>query len=246
MQQEFVQILGLQFFNGEPQSVFVSLQKSGGLLTVPAAPALVTIEQDKIYYEALLNSDILIPDSSYMVLVWNIFFKGNLRKLSGLEFINYFVEQSRSIKKDDLLLINPSDTDGKINTEYLRSCGFSIIEKDNYTAPFYKADVADLILLEKIEKQRPLWILINIGGGTQEKLGLFLKRNLSYSPAILCTGAALSFKTGRQGKIPSWVDKIYLGWLHRCISNPKVFIPRYFKGFKLVNIIFKYKSQPVN
>ena len=65
----------------------------------------------------------------------------------------------------------------------------------------------------------------------------FLKHNLPYSPAILCTGAALAFKTGRQVNMPSWVDYIYMGWLLRCISNPKVFIPRYFSGFKLLSMI---------
>jgi N-acetylglucosaminyldiphosphoundecaprenol N-acetyl-beta-D-mannosaminyltransferase len=245
MNHEFVQVVGIKFFNGKAESVLEYLNKSGGLLTVPAAPALVTVKQDRAYYNALLHSDIVIPDSSYMVLIWNIFFKNSLKKISGLEFINCFLKSGNKIEKNKLLLINPSNLDGEINTQYLNSCGFTINEMDNYTAPLYKNDVADLILLAKVEKQKPSWILINIGGGTQEKLGLFLKLNLSYSPAILCTGAALAFKTGRQGKIPNWIDKIYLGWLHRCFSNPKVFIPRYFRGFKLINIIFRYKSEPI-
>ena len=245
MNNNSVQILGVKFYKGNVCGVFDVLNKNGGLLTVPAAPALVTIKEDKTYYKALLNSDIVIPDSGYMVLIWNILFKNKLKKISGLEFVNYFLTQKDIINTGKLFLINPTDFDGQINTDYLNNCNFSINIQDCYTAPFYKNNVYDEVLLAKIEEEKPKWILINIGGGTQEKLGLYLKENLSYKPAILCTGAALAFKTGRQVRIPKWVDQIYLGWLSRSIANPKLFIPRYLKGFKLLNLIIHYKSNVI-
>ena len=240
-----IQILGIQFFKGKTEEVFTFLKNKGGLLTVPAAPALVTIAHDKDYYDALLESDIVIPDSGYMILIWNTFFKNKINKISGLEFINFFVENIHKFKDDTFFLVNPSDVDGKINKDFLTGKGLKLEEKDIYTAPFYNGNVNDFHLLSLIESQKPKWVFINIGGGTQEKLGLFLKNKLSYSPAILCTGAALAFKTGRQVNMPSWVDYIYMGWLLRCISNPKVFIPRYFSGFKLLNMILIYKSNKV-
>jgi UDP-N-acetyl-D-mannosaminuronic acid transferase (WecB/TagA/CpsF family) len=94
-----------------------------------------------------------------------------------------------------------------------------------------------------IETQKPNWVIINIGGGTQEKLGLYLRQNLSYKPAIICTGAALAFKTGRQVKVSSWMDKLYIGWLARCIAKPKMYIPRYMSAFKLISLLFKYKNK---
>lgn len=245
MNYQPVQILGIKFYNGNVEGVFNILNEKGGLLTVPAAPALVTITDDKEYYESLLKSDIIIPDSGYMVLIWNIFFKGKLKKISGLEFMNHFLSQSDRVNQGNLFLINPSELDGQINTQYLNNAGFDLKDTYNYTAPFYRNNIIDVDLLNQLEKKKPKWILINIGGGTQEKLGLYLKENLSYKPAILCTGAAIAFKTGRQGKMPKWIDQIYLGWLHRCISNPKTFIPRYLRGFKLIKIIFKYGSNIV-
>lgn len=242
MSYQSVQILGIKFYNGLVKGVFDFLYEEGGLLTVPAAPALVTIKEDKFYYESLCKSDIVIPDSGYMVLIWNIFYKNKLKKISGLEFINYFLSQSYKVNQGKLFLINPSELDGQINTQFLNNIGFDLENSYNYTAPFYKNNIFDADLLGQLEEEKPKWILINIGGGTQEKLGLYLKENLSYKPAILCTGAAIAFKTGRQGKMPKWMDDIYLGWLHRCISNPKTFIPRYLKGFKLIKLIVQNKA----
>ena len=241
-----VQILGIQFHKGDIKEVLNILIEKGGLITVPAAPALVSIMKDSEYYDALLNSDIVIPDSGYMVLIWNFFSRKKIYKLSGLEFINYFIDNIQKIKGDNFILVNTSDKDGRINQAYLNEKGLSLDTENLYTAPFYNGNIKDYELLELIENQKPKWVLINIGGGTQEKLGLFLKENLRYSPAIICTGAALAFKTGRQVNMPYWIDQIYLGWFVRCLKDPKAFVPRYLAGFKLLPLIFKYKSLKIN
>ena len=58
--------------------------------------------------------------------------------------------------------------------------------------------------------------------------------------------AALAFMSSEQAPIPEWVDKYYLGWLMRCICDPKTFIPRYFSALKLIGILFKYRSKLPN
>ena len=83
--------------------------------------------------------------------------------------------------------------------------------------------------------------MTNIGGGTQEILGLYIKKNLKYKTTILCTGGAISFFTGDRAPINSLIDKFYLGWLIRIIFNPRLFFIRYFLAFKLFNIVLKNK-----
>ena len=90
-------------------------------------------------------------------------------------------------------------------------------------------------------------LFIQLGGGGQERLGLHLKNSLSQAPSILCTGAALAFLSGQQVAIPTWVDRFYLGWLFRCVDQPRVFIPRYLKSFRLLYLLFRYGQRlPVN
>lgn len=237
-------ILGINFFNESVENLFCQLNAKGGLMTVPAAPALLNIMKDRLYYESLLESDVVIADSGYMVLIWNTFFSSKVKRVSGLEFINQFIKSHDKIV-GDVFTINPTETDSKENHKYLNSVGIKAHMSHSYTAPFYKGEIEDELLLSQLEKIKPRWILVNIGGGTQEKLGLYLKRKLSYCPAIICTGAALAFKTGRQVKVRSWMDRLYIGWLARCISNPKLYVPRYMKAFKLVRLLFKYKRAQI-
>ena len=114
---ERIQILGIPFFNGKVDELFSSLREEGGLLTVPAAPALINIPKDKAYYDSLLNSDFIIADSGYMVLIWNLTFSPKISRISGLEFMNYFLDNIIQTKSK-LFTINPSTTDARINTNY--------------------------------------------------------------------------------------------------------------------------------
>jgi len=239
-----IKILGIDFINGDADEV-VDILKQGGLLVVPAAPALINIKKDPVYYNSLLNADVVIPDSSYMVLLWNIFRRKKIKKISGFKFLKHFL-QDGDIKRSspDILLVNPRPNEASHNMRYLNSIGFDISEENSYLAPLYSKDkVEDESLLEIIKNKKPKYIIINLGGGTQEKLGYYLKQNLDYKPAIICTGAAIAFFSGQQANIPNWGDRFYLGWLFRCIQNPKLYVPRYFKAFQLAAFIFRYGQQ---
>ncbi len=85
-QPEFRSILGIPFFLGSVEEAVERIQ-SGGLLAVPAAPALVELASDPSYRDALLHADLVLPDSAFMVLVWNLLQRDHLRRLSGLTYL---------------------------------------------------------------------------------------------------------------------------------------------------------------
>jgi UDP-N-acetyl-D-mannosaminuronic acid transferase (WecB/TagA/CpsF family) len=103
--------------------------------------------------------------------------------------------------------------------------------------------IADPALLERIERIRPQHVILTLGGGTQERAGLYLKRNLSYLPAIHCIGAAIAFLSGDQVRIPVWADRSYLGWLYRSISEPRRYVPRYWNARKLLYLLIRYRER---
>jgi UDP-N-acetyl-D-mannosaminuronic acid transferase (WecB/TagA/CpsF family) len=116
-----------------------------------------------------------------------------------------------------------------------------LINTENcYIAPRYGSDVEDRNLLALIEQHRPENVMIAIGSGAQEKLGFYLRENLSYRPAIHCIGAALGFITGDQRRIPDWADRFFLGWLWRLVAQPSIFIPRLSRALELPWLIWKY------
>ena len=231
------------FYCGKYESIIDKL-RNGGLMVVPSGPGLATIGKDLEYTEAVKNADFAIPDSGYMVLLLRLFKGIKINKFSGYDFLIHFLKEK--FKKNNLFLIDPNIEESKLNNDYLNEIGIPIQKSYQYVAPMYSdKKIEDKALLEILNdlKEKPIYVMINLGSGVQEPLGYYLKQNLKFSTSIICTGAAISFLTGSQAKISPFIDKLGLGWFWRCIRNPKVFIPRYLKAFKLFFLFLKTEAK---
>lgn len=235
------QILGIQFFNGTVDDAVDAMSRDGGLLVVPAAPALVKLQSDEGYRRALVSADMAIADSGAMVLLWKIFTGRRIERISGLKFLKHLVSRLGTHSSERVLWIVPSESAHEKTIDWLRRVSLTGTA-DFYVAPRYAPEVRDDALVAKIDNHPPAHVVVGIGGGTQEKLGLYLKDNLRARPAIHCIGAALGFLTGDQPPIPMWADTFYLGWLLRLLRQPRIFGPRYLGAFKLPLLIFRYKA----
>ena len=238
----FRRILGIDFFGGTGKEAIARI-RNGGLLVVPAAPALKDLSTSLEYREALLNADLRITDSAYMVLIWNTIQRDHLRRLSGLEYLRDLLEEPDVRQPGNTMWIMASPRSARTNIAWLRGQGIELPEELIYMAPMYGASMEDPDLIERLTRLRPKHIVVTIGGGTQERLGLYIKRHLDYLPAIHCIGAAIAFLSGDQVHIPVWVDRFYLGWLYRCISEPRRYIPRYWGAKTLLTMMLKYRSE---
>jgi UDP-N-acetyl-D-mannosaminuronic acid transferase (WecB/TagA/CpsF family) len=248
----FQYILGVQFFSGDAREA-VRRMHDGGLLVVPAAPALTALTTSAGYREALTHADLAIADSGLMVMVWNILQSKPIRKLSGLAYLRELLKSPDLLQPHATFWVMADQASVTRNVSWLQQEGFPISIEDTYIAPIYgdrmygdrmRGDpIADKILLDLLRNRRPRHVMVTLGGGTQERLGLYLKMNLDYRPAIHCIGAAIAFLSGRQVRIPVWADRAYLGWLFRCISNPFSYVPRYWGARKLVSLLLKYRGR---
>jgi N-acetylglucosaminyldiphosphoundecaprenol N-acetyl-beta-D-mannosaminyltransferase len=239
----FQQILGIRFIVGDPDKVIGLVSQQGGLVVVPAAPALTNVTHDKGYREALLNADFALADSALMVAVWNIIQRDNIPKLSGLKYLRKLIKRPEFCEPGSSFWIMPTAPSAQRNVRWLNEHGVHVEMENVYLAPMYGDSVEDETLLRQLEKRRPRHIIVGLGGGTQERLGLYLKRNLSYRPAIHCIGAAIAFLSGDQVRIPVWVDQAGLGWLWRSASNPPVYVPRYWAARHLAPLILRYRHR---
>jgi N-acetylglucosaminyldiphosphoundecaprenol N-acetyl-beta-D-mannosaminyltransferase len=235
-------ILGINFFAGNVQGAVEQISR-GGLLVVPAAPALKDIASNKAYREALTNADMAIADSAFMVLVWNHLERDSLQRLSGLRYLRQLLLHPDFRAPGNTLWVMAGPTNARRNLRWLASRGVSVPENCVYEAPIYGLDIEDPELIERMRGSRVKHVVITLGGGTQERLGLYIKRNLDYLPAIHCIGAAIAFLSGDQVRIPAWADHFYMGWLFRCISAPGRYVPRYWSARKLVPLLWRYRDK---
>jgi UDP-N-acetyl-D-mannosaminuronic acid transferase (WecB/TagA/CpsF family) len=261
-------ILGVLFYVGPIEGLLERTMR-GGLIVVPSAPVLVGLPEDPVHREAIETSDLAVTDSGFMVLLWRLFTREKIIRISGLRYIRALLADARFRDSRSILWVMPSKRDEIGNRAWLIEQGLEVAEDDCYLAPFYprRGPLEDPALLALIGKKQPKFVMINLGGGVQERLGLYLRNALaladgsqlltpapnfpapapgaSYRPALICTGAAIAFLSNRQVNIPPWADRLFLGWLMRSLSEPAKFIPRYWHSLRLAALLWKHGSRSV-
>ena len=260
---DWQRILGVRFFDGAASDAVDYITRAGGYTVVPAAPALVKVENDPAYRRALVEADLAIADSGFMVLLWRVLHGRTIARISGLKYLRILLANPRLHERGSIFLVLPHESSREKALVWLREEGFEIASDDCYIAPMYFScshgsvsreerervsqrrvySIADDALVAILQSRQPKHIIVGIGGGVQEKLGLYLREHLSYRPAIHCIGAALAFLTGDQKPIPMWADRMYLGWFLRLARAPHHYARRFAPAFRLPGMIWRYGSE---
>jgi N-acetylglucosaminyldiphosphoundecaprenol N-acetyl-beta-D-mannosaminyltransferase len=234
------QILGIKFFNGDVDEVVRLMFQRGGLLVAPSGTCFARLREDELYRRAVLSADAAIADSGLMVALWCLIQRENVERISGLKYLKHLLSELKGEGTDKVFWVLPSEQARQKLFSWSHRETFVLKQENCYVAPRYGFEVGDPSLVALIEVRRPAQVIIAIGSGAQEKLGYYLRENLSYRPAIHCTGAALGFITGDQTAIPDWIDRFFLGWFLRLLAQPRIFIPRLVSGLELPWLIWKY------
>ena len=234
------QILGVRFFNGDVDEAVAFMHQDGGYLVAPSGTCFGRLREDESYRRAVLAADLAIADSGLMVGLWRLLRRQNVHRISGFKYLRHLLGNLKGTGNREVFWVLPTAPARQNLLDWSRREAFSINRENCYVAPWYGSDVEDPNLLSLIDQHRAADVIIAIGSGAQEKLGYYLRENLSYRPAIHCTGAALGFITGDQKAIPDWADRFALGWLWRLVAQPRVFLPRSSRALELPWLIWKY------
>ena len=140
------------------------------------------------------------------------------------------------------LNIDPTKEDSIVNYNYLvkKKKIFNVI---SYCAPLYNKNITDIKLINLIRKEKPKYVIVNIGGEVQEILAEYIKNKINYKICIMCTGAAIAFLTKKQAPFMNdRIDKFYLGWFVRLLHNPIKYYSRIVSSIYLIKL-FLYDSK---
>lgn len=249
-------VLGSNFFVGSLNEAVTRALKTpsfygddedevGGLIVAPSAPGLAgDLVTSSAYRKAITSASLVLTDSGFMVLLWRALTGEKLPRHSGLKFLRAVLSRPEVKEPGAVFWVMPSAEEDAHNRAWLVAHGYPVTEEDVYVAPHYaaKGEIVDDELLRRIEERNPRIVMLAIGGGVQERLGLMLRDRLSGRPSILCLGAAIAFLTGGQTNIPPWADRMVLGWLFRLASNPNRYWRRYWNALVLAPLMSRYRE----
>ncbi len=238
-----VKILGIEFFYGTAAAAAREMTRRCGFLIAPSAPGMVRLRYDESYRTAATHADLAIADSGLMALVWRLVGGGKVDRISGLNYLQQLFKLPELRAPGALFCVLPHEASKEKALAWFAKNGFQIGPDDCYLAPIYDAIVRDERLVEIVNQRKPAHVLVCVGSGPQEKLGYYLRERSAERSAIHCIGGALGFITGDQIPIPTWADRLYLGWLLRLLAQPRLFFPRAIMALELPGLIFRYREQ---
>ncbi len=180
----------------------------------------IIAKSDKIFYEALQQSDLLIPDGSGIVLATRQINKRSIKKIAGADLHRYLLEAMNE-KNGKVFYMGASQETldkihEKIKLEYLN------IVMDSYSPPFKSefSDEENQDIIDRINTFNPDVLFIGMTAPKQEKWLYAHKDKLNFAIAS-SIGAVFDFYAGTVQRPSQFWINLHLEWLPRLMKEPK-------------------------
>ncbi|WP_075352544.1 WecB/TagA/CpsF family glycosyltransferase [Algoriphagus marinus] len=176
--------------------------------------------KDKIFHEALKQSDYLFPDGIGIVLAAKVLNRRKINKIAGYDIFIYLMKYLNQIEGKCFFLGASPQTLTIIKAR--AALDFPKVKVVSFS-PAYKIDFSEYENIEmrtKINEIRPDVLFVGMTAPKQEKWVYSQKQNLNVN--IICSiGAVFDFYAGNvQRPSQFWID-IGLEWFPRFIKEPK-------------------------
>jgi len=201
-------------------------------------------EEDKEFKQALVHSDILLPDGVGITAAVKFLNGDKIKKISGTDLHEYLLEELNK-KGGSCFYLGSSDSTlekikNRINKEYPG------IKVYSYSPPYQsKFTREESNMIQQVNNIVPDVLFIGMTAPKQEKWAYQFKDQLQ-TKYICSIGAVFDFYAGtveRPGQV--WIN-MGLEWLGRLISEPKRLYKRYlYYGPIFAYALLKEKSQSI-
>lgn len=183
-------------------------------------------EQDAAFKQALLGSDVLLPDGVAITASVKFLTGERIQKIAGAD-LHQFLLALLEEKGGSCFYLGSSETTLQRIKEKL-SVEFPHIQAGFYSPP-YKAEFSaedNFAMIEVVNAFKPEVLFIGMTAPKQEKWAFQHKSNLD-SVLICSIGAVFDFYAGNIQRPSQWWINLGLEWLGRLIKEPKRLWKRY-------------------
>ena len=183
-------------------------------------------KKDRDFNEALLSSEVLLPDGFGMVLATRFLTGQKINKIAGADIHRYLLKQANKNKLKVFYLGASHQTleliEKRIRNEFIN------IKVASYSPP-YKPQFTNEETLEMIDKVnifQPDFLFVGMTAPKQEKWVYANKERLDVN-VIASIGAVFDFYAGNVNRAPKWMIKFGIEWLHRSLQSRRLLISNF-------------------
>jgi N-acetylglucosaminyldiphosphoundecaprenol N-acetyl-beta-D-mannosaminyltransferase len=199
------------------------------LISTLNANAFNVCLKDRDFYNALLHSDILIPDGIGVVMASGFITGNRLKKISGYDLFIYEMEQLNESGRSCFFLGSSAYV---LNLIRLRAEVDYPNVKMGFYSPPYKSVFSredSQYMIDVVNAFSPEVLFVGMTAPKQEKWAAdhFAELHTSH---VCCIGAVFDFYAGTVKRAPQWMISLGLEWFYRLVREPKRLWRRYLIG----------------
>lgn len=198
-------------------------------------------EEDSVFKEALLNSDVILPDGVGIVFASSWLNGVKVKKIAGADFHEYQLKRLNEINGSCFYLGASNETLKKIQIRLQKE--YPKVKIGSFSPP-YKSNFSEednFKMIREINNFSPDVLFIGMTAPKQEKWSYLQKENLDAK--IICSiGAVFDFYAGTVQRPSRIWQNLGLEWFGRLLKEPKRMWKRYiYYGFVFAKHLVKAK-----
>ncbi|MCW3014075.1 MAG: WecB/TagA/CpsF family glycosyltransferase [Solirubrobacterales bacterium] len=218
-----------------------TIQQGGrGYVCVAAVHTVMVFQEDEELRQAVLNSDLTVPDGQPLVWAMNALGHPLSSRVYGPELMARHCE--RSATTGARIFLYGGSNQGALVQLALnlrrRFPGLKIV--GGYSPPFRAlSDEEEDAVLAEINASGADIVWVGIGVPKQEKWMAAMRDRLE-APVLVGVGAAFDFHAGRVAQAPNWIQALGMEWAFRLSREPRrlwkryaIYNPKFVAGFVL-------------
>lgn len=185
--------------------------------------------EDKEFREALLKSDVLLPDGVGILMALRVLNKVKRNKIAGYDLLIYELEWLNK-SGGKCFFLGSSENVLELIKDRIENEYPDIIS--SYYSPPFREDFTEEennIMIKAVNSFSPDVLFVGMTAPKQEKWTARHFGNLN-ARHICSIGAAFEFFAKTKKRSPKWLIKIWLEWFYRLIKEPVRLWRRYIIG----------------
>jgi len=177
-------------------------------------------KKDKLYKDALISSDILLPDGIGIVLAARLLFNKKIKRITGADIHKYLLENAHNKNQRVFYLGATNEVIKKIQNRL--DIEYPQIISGSYSPPFRKefSEAENNAMVKAVNSFKPNILFVGMTAPKQEKW-VFRNKELLDTKIIASVGAVFDFYSGTVKRPSQFWRTIHLEGIIRTIRDPK-------------------------
>lgn len=199
-------------------------------------------KQDAQFKEALVSSDILLPDGVGIVLAERFLNGNHIKKIAGYDLFVFLMQKLNNENGSVFFLGASLETLKKI--KFNASVDYPNVKVASYSPP-YKSSFSNedsITMCNNVNSFSPDVLFVGMTAPKQEKWVHLYKNELNAN-TICSIGAVFDFYAGNIERAPKLMINLGLEWLHRSFNSSRLLRRNFISNpkFILEVLLFKFK-----